>query len=63
MLVIPEPVHTAQVLNRHAARETMIRQGQANIQAARDQQRKLLEAAITVGNDPRHSNETRSPAK
>jgi protein-disulfide isomerase-like protein with CxxC motif len=33
--VIPEPVHTAAVITRHAAREQMIRTGQANLQRAR----------------------------
>jgi hypothetical protein len=51
-LVLPEPVHTAAVLTRHAAREQMIRKGQANLQQAREAQRVILQAAVTQGYDP-----------
>jgi hypothetical protein len=51
-LVLPEPVHTAAVLTRHATRELMIRKGQANWQQARKTQKVILEAAVTQGNDP-----------
>jgi hypothetical protein len=50
-LVLPEPVHTATVLTRHAAREQMIRKGQANLQQARKAQKVILQAAVTQGND------------
>jgi hypothetical protein len=48
---IPEPVHSDEVMLRHAQREIVIRAGQANIQAAREQQRTLLEAAVAAGED------------
>jgi len=51
-LIIPEPTHTAAVITRHTAREQMIRQGQANLQTAHQQQLILLEAAVAAGNDP-----------
>jgi hypothetical protein len=51
-LVLPEPVHTAAVLTRHATRELMIRKGQANLQQARKAQKVILQAAVTQANEP-----------
>jgi hypothetical protein len=51
-VVIPEPAHTAAVITRHAAREQMIRTGQANLQRARLARQTVLEAAVTAGTDP-----------
>ena len=48
-VTIPEPTHMQEVLNRHRAREVMIRAGQANIQAARRTQEALLQADIDAG--------------
>jgi hypothetical protein len=45
-------VHTAAVLTRHATRELMIRNGQANLQQARKAQKVILQAAVTQGRDP-----------
>jgi hypothetical protein len=45
-VTLAEPVHSTTVMTRHAAREQMIRTGQANIQAAREAQQTILEAAV-----------------
>jgi hypothetical protein len=50
-VILPEPVHTTSVIIRHAARERMIRTGQANIQQARRAQETVLEAAIALDGD------------
>ena len=51
-LKIPKPTHTSAVLARHANRETMVRNGQANIQQAREARMIVLVAAVTGGQDP-----------
>ena len=51
-VVTPEPAHTPAVMARHAARETMIRNGQANLQTARRAQRFILQQAVDDGKDP-----------
>jgi hypothetical protein len=51
-VVIPEPAHTAAVITRHAAREQMIRTGQANLQRAMLARQTVLEAAVRAGTDP-----------
>ena len=50
-VTLPEPIHTQQVLDRHRAREVMIRAGQTNIQAARRAQETMLQAAVDAGTD------------
>jgi hypothetical protein len=45
-VVIPEPEHTTAVMTRHAARETMVRDGQERIHQARDTQARVLQAQI-----------------
>lgn len=52
MVATPKPVHTPAVMARHAARETMIRNGQANLQTARRAQRFILQQAVDDGKDP-----------
>ena len=51
-VVLAEPVHSPEVLVRHATRETMIRTGQANLQQARRAQQLVLQAAVDGGADP-----------
>ena len=46
-----EPVHTPEVIARHIIQERMIRTGQAKIQTARETQRTIMEAAVTVDID------------
>jgi hypothetical protein len=46
-----EPVHTDYVLLKHSLRETMIHNGQMNIQRARKVQEIILEAAVLAGLD------------
>jgi hypothetical protein len=48
-VVITEPVHTKDVLARHSVREVMIRNGQLNIQQARQAQETILKAAVQAG--------------
>jgi hypothetical protein len=45
-VILIEPVHTDDVLLKHSMRETMIRNGQMNIQMARKAQETILEAAV-----------------
>jgi hypothetical protein len=45
-VVLTEPVHTDDVLARHVAREVMIRNGQLNIQHARQAQETILKATV-----------------
>jgi hypothetical protein len=45
-VTLAEPIHSTAVMTRHAAREQMIRTGQANLQAAREAQQIILEAAV-----------------
>jgi hypothetical protein len=51
-VVLSEPVHTPEVLARHAIREQMVRTGEENLQRARLSKRIILEAAATLGTDP-----------
>jgi hypothetical protein len=51
MVTIPQPTHTTDVLNRHQARELMIRAGQANIQTACRAQANILQQAVDAGTD------------
>ena len=51
-VVLPEPVHNPTIMARHAIREQMIRNGQANLQQARLAQQFILEAAVTAAVDP-----------
>jgi hypothetical protein len=50
-VILVEPVHTDDVLLKHSLRETMIRNGQMNIQRARKSQETILEAAVQGGLD------------
>jgi hypothetical protein len=50
-VLLAEPVHSPAVMARHATRTLMIRTGQANLQAAREAQQIILEAAVTAGTD------------
>jgi hypothetical protein len=51
-VILAEPVHSPTVMARHATRERMIRTGQANLQAAREAQKTILEAAVDAATDP-----------
>ena len=51
-VTLAEPVHTPEVLARHATREQLIRTGQANIQRARQAQLFILRAAVATATDP-----------
>jgi hypothetical protein len=48
-VIIPEPVHTAAILKRHATRSKMIRDTQKDLQDAREEQKKDLEDEIAAG--------------
>jgi hypothetical protein len=50
-VVLTEPVHTDDILARHSVREVMIRNGQLNIQKARQAQETILKAAVQAGTD------------
>jgi hypothetical protein len=50
-VILVEDVHTDDVLLKHSLRETMIRNGQMNIQRARKAQETILEAAVQGGLD------------
>jgi hypothetical protein len=50
-VILVEPVHTDDVLLKHILRETMIRNGQMNIQRARKAQETILDAAVLAGLD------------
>jgi hypothetical protein len=50
-VILIEPVHTDDVLLKHSLRETMIRNGQMNIQRARKAQETILDAAVLAGLD------------
>jgi hypothetical protein len=50
-VILVDPVHTDDVLMKHSLRETMIRNGQMNIQRARKSQETILEAAVQAGLD------------
>jgi hypothetical protein len=50
-VVLTKPVHTDNVLARHSVREVMIRNGQLNIQQARQAQETILKSALQAGTD------------
>jgi hypothetical protein len=50
-VILTEPVYTNNVLARHIVREVMIRDGQLNIQQARQAQETILKAAVQEGTD------------
>ena len=50
-VVLQEPEHSQAVMTRHAARETMVRAGQLNLQAARQTQRVTLQRQIETDAD------------
>jgi hypothetical protein len=50
-VILVEPVHADDVLLKHSLRETMIRNGQMNIQRARKAQETILETAVQEGLD------------
>jgi hypothetical protein len=50
-IILVDPVHTDEVLLKHGLRETMIRQGQMNIQRDRKSQETILDAAVIAGID------------
>jgi hypothetical protein len=50
-VILVEPVHTDDMLLKHSLRETMIRNGQMNIQRDRKSQETILEAAVQAGLD------------
>jgi hypothetical protein len=50
-VILVEPVHTIDVLLKHGLRETMIRNGQMNIQRDRKAQETILDAAVLAGID------------
>ena len=51
-VVFPEPEYELAILTRHGARETMIRDGQANLRAERELQRASLQTMMDAGNAP-----------
>ena len=48
IVILVEPAHTPAVMSRHASHERMVRAGQANIQAARQAQEVILQAAVVA---------------
>ena len=48
VIVITEPYHSTTVLRRHGIRETMIRNGQANLQTVWRTQKLILEAEVAT---------------
>jgi hypothetical protein len=50
-IILVNPVHTDDVLLKHSLRETMIPNGQMNIQRARKAQETILDAAVQAGID------------
>jgi hypothetical protein len=50
-VILVQPLHTDDVLLKHSMRETMIHNGQMNIQRARKAQETILEAAVQAGLD------------
>jgi hypothetical protein len=50
-VILVESVHTDDVLLKHSLRETMIRNGQMNIQRAQKAQETILDAAVLAGLD------------
>jgi hypothetical protein len=51
-VMLSEPVHTPEVLARHAIHEQMVRTGEENLQRASLSERVILEAAAALGADP-----------
>jgi hypothetical protein len=51
-VVLSEPVHTPEVLARHAIHEQMVRTREENLQRARLSKGVILEAAAALGTDP-----------
>jgi hypothetical protein len=51
-VILSEPVHTPEVLARHAIREQMVRTREENLQWACLSKRVILEAAAALGADP-----------
>jgi hypothetical protein len=51
-VVLSEPVHMPEVLDRHAICEQMVRTREENLQRARLSKRIILEAAAALGTDP-----------
>jgi hypothetical protein len=51
-VILSEPVHTPEVLARHAIHEQMVRTREENLQRARLSKRVILEAAAALGTDP-----------
>ena len=49
-VVLPEPEYKLAILMRHGAKETMVRDGQSNLRAARDLQRASLQKIMDTGN-------------
>ena len=51
-VVLPDPEYKLAILMRHGARETMVRDGQANLRAAHELQRASLQTMMDAGNAP-----------
>ena len=51
-VVLPEPEYELAILMRHGARETLVRDGQANLRAARDLQHASIQKMMDAGNTP-----------
>jgi hypothetical protein len=51
-VILSEPVHTLELLARHAICEQMVQTGEENLQRARLSKRVILEAAAALGADP-----------
>ena len=51
-VVLSEPEYELEILTRHGARETMVRDGQDNLRAARELQRASLQTMMDAGNSP-----------
>jgi hypothetical protein len=51
-VILSEPVHTLEVLARHAIQEQMVRTGEENLQRAHLLKQVILEAAATLEADP-----------
>ena len=51
-ILLPETEYELTILMRHGARETMVRNGQANLRAARELQRASLQTMMDAGNYP-----------
>jgi hypothetical protein len=51
-VILSKPIHTPEVLDRHAICEQMVRTGEENLQQARLSKHIILEAAAALGADP-----------